>query len=277
VRATLDEQSNIRSRQQLVSLLQRFRFVRQCIKCSAKNLLKVQDVFVKAQQAVLYPFSPLFPFSLSTGTLTTDCQKALTRIFRNVPIVTMTDCLSNAESDAFQYHTFKLPLVDRDLQRMETTRHPATETMALQQQHQVIMLQDGNIHRSRDFRDFRCLYQSESSRCTLESLSKIRQYTNNLELTIPPQKFNINSVSKLTKADCKFLAALFQQFVDTNGKGYPVGEKFGRYFFTCSWPWRCLPWHPMRADTLLKGCFSVPVFWSRYFPRACQQGRVVEV
>lgn len=251
VRATLDEQSNIRSRQQLVSLLQRFRFVRQCIKCSAKNLLKVQDVFVKAQQAVLYPFSPLF--DLSTGTLTTDCQKALTRIFR------MFDSdndglLSNAELDAFQYHTFKLPLVDRDLQGWKKI---VSRNNSLQQQHQVIMLQDGKF----TVAGFLAIFDVFISQNRLDVPWKVFRkfgYTNNLELTIPPQKFNINSVSKLTKADCKFLAALFQQF-DTNGKGTLSARNLADIFSLVPGP-ALPPWHPMRADTLLKGCFSVPVF-----------------
>jgi len=50
-----DEQVLARSRQQIVSLMQRFRFIRQCIKCSAKNLLRVDEVVLKAQQAVIYP------------------------------------------------------------------------------------------------------------------------------------------------------------------------------------------------------------------------------
>ena len=75
-----DEQALARSRQQIVSLMQRFRFVRQCIKCSAKNLLRVDEVFLKAQQAVLYPFTPLY--DLDNGRLTADCRRAFTRMFR---------------------------------------------------------------------------------------------------------------------------------------------------------------------------------------------------
>lgn len=85
-----DEQALARSRQQIVSLMQRFRFVRQCSKCSAKNLLRVDEVFLKAQQAVLYPFTPLY--DLETGRLTDNCQRAFTRIFRMYcTIVTMMD------------------------------------------------------------------------------------------------------------------------------------------------------------------------------------------
>lgn len=251
MRATLDEQSNIRSRQQLVSLLQRFRFVRQCIKCSAKNLLKVQDVFVKAQQAVLYPFSPLF--DLSTGTLTTDCQKALTRIFR-IFDSDNDGLLSNAELDAFQYHTFKLPLVDRDLQGWKKI---VSRNNSLQQQHQVVMLQDGKF----TVAGFLAIFDVFISQNRLDVPWKVFRkfgYSNNLELTIPPQRVNMNSVSQLTKADCKFLAALFQQF-DSNGKGTLSARNLADIFSIVPGP-ALPPWHPMRADKLLKGCFSVPVF-----------------
>jgi GTPase SAR1 family protein len=70
--AMTDEQALARKRQQIVSLMQRFPFVRQCIKCSAKNLLRVDDVFLKAQQAVLYPFTP--PSTDLARTTTVECK-----------------------------------------------------------------------------------------------------------------------------------------------------------------------------------------------------------
>lgn len=107
-----DEQVLARSRQQIVSLMQRFRFIRQCIKCSAKNLLRVDEVFLKAQQAVLYPFNPLYDLDL--GRLSEDCRRAFTRIFR------MYDrdhdgLLSHSELDRFQHETFHIPVYERDL------------------------------------------------------------------------------------------------------------------------------------------------------------------
>jgi hypothetical protein len=107
-----DEQVLARSRQQTVSLMQRFRFIRQCIKCSAKNLLRVDEVFLKAQQAVLYPFTPLY--DLDVGQLSANCQRALTRIFR------MYDqdhdgLLSHAELDRLIHETFHVPVYEQDL------------------------------------------------------------------------------------------------------------------------------------------------------------------
>ena len=106
-----DEQALARSRQQIVSLMQRFRFVRQCIKCSAKNLLRVDEVFLKAQQAVLYPFTPLY--DLDNGRITTDCKRAFTRMFRMYD-ADNDGLLSDAELDQFHREAFSTPVMDRD-------------------------------------------------------------------------------------------------------------------------------------------------------------------
>ena len=124
-----DEQVLARSRQQIVSLMQRFRFIRQCIKCSAKNLLRVDEVFLKAQQAVLYPFVPLY--DLDIGRLSEDCQRAFTRIFR------MYDrdhdgLLSHSELDRFQHETFHVPVYERDLtgwKKVVTRNNPNEEVV----------------------------------------------------------------------------------------------------------------------------------------------------
>ena len=107
-----DEQSQARSRHQIVSLLQQFKFVRQCIKCSAKNMWNVNDVFLKAQHAVLYPINPLF--DLSEGKLSTACELALTHIFRFFDI-DRDNLLSDDEMKLFQRYCFNAPLIDRDL------------------------------------------------------------------------------------------------------------------------------------------------------------------
>lgn len=246
IRATpmTDEQSLVRSRQQLVSLLQRFRFVRQCIKCSAKNLLKVQDVFLKAQQAVLYPFAPLF--DLTTGSLTKDCRKAFTRIFR------MFDqdhdgLLSNAELDAFQYHTFRLPLVDRDLQGWKKVVSRSTDDPAVK---------DGKFTTA----GFLAIFDVFISQNRLDVPWKVLRkfgYSNDLVLTIPSLDKK-HSTTKLAKADRNFLAALFKQF-DSSAKGQLSGDDLTDIFSIVPGP-ALPPWHPLRADTLLKDCFSLPVF-----------------
>ena len=107
-----DEHALARKRQQIVSLMQRFPFVRQCIKCSAKNLLRVDDVFSKAEQAVLYPFTPPL-YDLQTGRLTEECKRAFTRIFR-IYDADHDGLLSDNELDRFQRETYHVAAFDRD-------------------------------------------------------------------------------------------------------------------------------------------------------------------
>ena len=118
-----DEQALARKRQQIVSLMQRFPFVRQCIKCSAKNLLRVDDVFNKAEQAVLYPFTPPL-YDLQTGRLTAECKRAFTRIFR-IYDADHDGLLSDNELDRFQRETYHVAAFDRDYTgwKKVVTRH----------------------------------------------------------------------------------------------------------------------------------------------------------
>ena len=127
--AASDEQILARSRQQIVSILQRFKFVRQCIKCSAKNLLNVDEIFLKAQQAVLYPITPLY--DLNQGKIAHNCHRAFSRIFRMYD-KDNDDLLSNAEINAFQNDAFRVPLVERDLagwKKVVSKNNPSEESV----------------------------------------------------------------------------------------------------------------------------------------------------
>lgn len=111
VASASDNQFFARSRQQIITLLQRFKFVRQCIKCSAKNLLNVDEVFRKSQQSVLYPINPLF--DLNAGKLTSACTRAFTRVFR-IFDADGDGLLNDAELNAFQHITWGSALIERD-------------------------------------------------------------------------------------------------------------------------------------------------------------------
>jgi hypothetical protein len=102
-----------RKRQQIVALMQRFPFVRQCIKCSAKTAQRVDDVFLKAQQAVIYPFVPPL-YDLTTGNMTIECKRALTRIFR-IFDRDHDGLLSDHELLRFERDTYTLSIFDREL------------------------------------------------------------------------------------------------------------------------------------------------------------------
>ena len=98
------------NRQQIVALLQRFKFVRHCIKTSAKTLLNVNDIFGKAQQVVLYPIWPLY--DLTEGSMTEVARRAFTRIFRMFD-KDRDGLLSDLELCSFQTRFFKHPILDK--------------------------------------------------------------------------------------------------------------------------------------------------------------------
>ncbi|KAI8463172.1 MAG: hypothetical protein J3K34DRAFT_527193 [Monoraphidium minutum] len=82
------------------------------IRCSAKEMTSVGEVFYHALKAVLYPKGPLL--EPATGRLTTPCVKALLRIFL------MCDddqdgALSDDELNAFQVLCFGQPLSEEEL------------------------------------------------------------------------------------------------------------------------------------------------------------------
>jgi mitochondrial Rho GTPase 1 len=243
VPATLDEQSSIRSRQQLISLLERFRFVRGCVRCSSKNLLNLDDVFGEAQKAVLYPYRPLI--DVATNTLTKKCQKALIRIFRMFD----ADCdgyLNSSELEAFQLFVFHFPLVNKEVNEWKriVSRNNPTQRV----------IQDGKF----TVAGFLAIFVIFIDKRRLEVPWKVLRkfgYTNDLELTLPEDHLKSH---ELSKADRRFLASLFHQF-DREGKGTLLGDELSEIFSIvsgCPLP----PWHPLRANKLLKGCFSRPIF-----------------
>jgi GTPase SAR1 family protein/Ca2+-binding EF-hand superfamily protein len=260
-----DEQALARKRQQIVALMQRFPFVRQCIKCSAKNLLRVDDIFLKAQQAVLYPFVPPL-YDLETGQLTIECKRAFTRIFR------MFDkdhdgLLSDMELDRFQRDTYHFAIVDRDLAAWKkvVTRNNPSET-------DERVLQDGKFTIQGFLTIFDVFISQNRLDVVWQALRKFN-YDDDLNLHVPDSILNpdedtmpshslssstawLPSSWKLTLAAKQFLTKLFCQF-DSDGDGFLSPEDVITMFSIFPPP-ALPPWHSMRAPELFDGCFSVP-------------------
>jgi GTPase SAR1 family protein/Ca2+-binding EF-hand superfamily protein len=244
-------------RQQIVALMQRFPFVRQCIKCSAKRLLRVDDVFLKAQQAVLYPFVPPL-YDLETGQLTVECKRALTRIFR------MYDkdndgLLSDAEWDRFQRETFHFAIVDHDLAAWKKvlTRNNPSES----EEH---VLQDDKFTVQGFLTMFDVFISQNRLDVVWQALRKFN-YDDDLNLHIPdsivnPEQYDmrttISSSWKLSSAAKLFLTNLFRQF-DSDNDGYLSPDDIITIFSILPPP-ALPPWHPLRAPDLFDGCFSIP-------------------
>jgi GTPase SAR1 family protein/Ca2+-binding EF-hand superfamily protein len=242
-------------RQQIVALMQRFPFVRQCIKCSAKSLLRVDDVFLKAQQAVLYPFVPPL-YDLETGQLTIECKRALTRIFRMFD-KDYDGLLSDAEWDRFQRETFHFAIVDHDLAAWKKvlTRNNPSET-----EEQV--LQDDKFTIQGFLTMFDVFISQNRLDVVWQALRKFN-YDDDLNLHIPDSIMNpednvgvTTSSWKLSSAAKLFLTNIFRQF-DSDKDGYLSPDDIITIFSVLPPP-ALPPWHPMRAPELFEGCFSIP-------------------
>lgn len=255
--AASDEQALARSRQQIVSILQRFKFVRQCIKCSAKNLLNVDEVFLKAQQAVLYPITPLY--NLNEGRIADDCRKALARIFR-IYDKDNDGLLSNAEINQFQSDAFSVPLVERDLagwKKVVSKNNPTTDAV----------IRDGKF----TVPGFLAIFDVFITQNRLEVPWKILRYfhyDDELNLEIPEDVISPASMEhmasssdeypSLSPSARKFLTAIFHQF-DSDSDGVLSTEDVLAIFSVIPEP-SIPPWHPLRARDIFRGCFSMPKF-----------------
>ena len=244
-----DEQALARKRQQIVSLMQRFPFVRQCIKCSAKNLLRVDDVFLKAQQAVLYPFTPPL-YDLESGRLTVECKRAFTRIFR------MYDqdhdgLLSDSELDRFQRETYHVAVFDRDFaawKKVVTRNNPTGE----------VVIQDGKFTIPGFLAIFDVFISQNRLDVVWQALRKFG-YDDDLNLHAPDSVLAPADDSqgwKLSSSAKRFLAALFHQF-DSDKDGILSPDDILAIFSILAPP-ALPPWQPIRAPDLFEGCFSRP-------------------
>jgi len=267
VASASDNQFFARSRQQIITLLQRFKFVRQCIKCSAKNLLNVDEVFRKSQQSVLYPINPLF--DLNAGKLTTACTRAFTRVFR-IFDADGDGLLNDAELNAFQHITWGSTLIERDLsgwKKVVAQHNSYFQREGLNNSDDCIsgeeVLQDGKF----TVAGFLTIFDVFISQNRLEVPWKVLRtfgYDDELNLNIPssfappggcsdfehfsPDKWRLNP------SEVHFLSSLFHQF-DSDGDGLLSSGDIQSIFSVLRTP---LPPWSERGEKLFEGCFSRP-------------------
>jgi len=241
-----DEQILARSRQQIVSLMQRFRFIRQCIKCSAKNLLRVDEVFLKAQQAVLYPFTPLY--DLDIGRLSEECRRAFTRIFR-IYDRDHDGLLSHSELDRFQHETFHVPVYERDLtgwKKVVSRNNPNEE-----------VVRDGKFTVAGFLAIFDVFISQNRLDVPWQALRSFG-YDDNLNLQVPDHIYNgpEDASWALSSSARRFLSDLFYQF-DKDHDGVLSLDAVDAIFSIIPEP-SLPPWHPIRSRELFGECFSLP-------------------
>ena len=257
------EKSLIRTHRQTVALLQRFKFVRECIKCSAKNLLNVDEVFIKAQQAVLYPITPSL-YNLEEGRIADDCKRAFTRIFR------MYDSdndglLSNSELNNFQSFAFNVPIAERDFAGWKKVVAKNNSMSGSPNDEDSSVLRDGKF----TVAGFLTIFDVFISQNRLEVPWKILRkfgYDDKLNLRIPScfssrKRSSTNTVDLdddlriISISARNFLTAIFHQF-DSNKDGILSNDDIMKVFSVIPEP-SLPPWHPFRIR-ILDGSASVP-------------------
>lgn len=292
--APTSDESLVRSRQRIISLLQRFKFVRQVVKCSARNLLNVDEIFVKAQQAVLYPMPPLY--DLNVGQMTPRCRRAFLRIFR-IHDEDRDGLLSNEELNTFQRRAFDVPLVERDLtgwKKVVSRDHDSGEEGDDALNNDVVAGGDGStseVIRDGKFtaRGFLSIFDVFISRNRLEipwTILRTFGYNDDLVLEVPSTVLQGRTPSrnrndlftiadehhyksapdssedwKLSPSSVKFLTALFQQF-DLDRDGILSPSDMRRIFDVVADEEEGVlavpPWHPSRSPHIFEGCVSLP-------------------
>jgi len=253
---SISSQNNQRSRQRIVSLLQRFKSIRQSIKCSAKTLVNVNDVFLKAQHAVLYPINPLY--DLSEGKLSNEAVKAFSRLFR-IFDEDRDGLLSNDELKAFQRKCFRVPLMEGDLvgwkkvlQKNDANPDDG-EKVIVDGKFTLkgfLTMFDVFINSNRLEIPWIILrfygYDDDLRLCVpdtvLDGITPSSSYRTNKDVNSP-----LSSSWHLSHAAMEFLSETFQQF-DHDNDGILTATELMTLFQICPHP-SLPPWHPSRYIT----------------------------
>ena len=260
--STPENQQSIVSRQEIILLLKRFMFVRQCIKCSAKNLLNIDEVFKKAQQAVLYPINLLY--DLSSGKLTSNCARALSRIFR-IFDKDGDGFLSDSELIGFQKEVWGNNLTKRDVTNWKkvVVEHDSATRMDEEGRTEISstpVLKDGQF----TLQGFLTIFDVFISKNRLEVPWKVLRscgYDDELNLVIPSSLLEgddfgnvVASEWKLCAPEESFLTELFNQY-DADKDGVLMPDETRAIFSVLRNP--TPPWSDRGKDLFL-GCPSMP-------------------
>mmetsp|Transcript_33057 Transcript_33057/g.69568 ORF Transcript_33057/g.69568 Transcript_33057/m.69568 type:complete len:839 (+) Transcript_33057:42-2558(+) len=250
------------TRQQIISLLQRFKFVRQCIKCSAKKLLNVDELFCKSQHSVLYPICPLY--DLTMGKLTETCSRAFTRIFRMFD-TDRDGLLSDMELNIFQQKIWGISLTEKDFsgwKKMVTQRHSSGGSESGVEEEDVI--RDGKFTVAGFLAIFDVLITSQNRLEVPWGVLRTMGYDDALNLLIPasifPRRENGLEFAylhdddwRLTSSDIDFLTSIFLQF-DSDCDGALSSAEIHSIFSVLS-----SPQPPWCEPGLFRDCLSVPL------------------
>lgn len=224
---------------QIVSLLKNFKFVRQLIKCSAKELFNVDKVFREAVSSVLYPIGPIF--DLDRGKLTSAFERALTRTFR-VFDVDKDGLLSDNELKAFQRKIWGVALTEQDIERWKTM----ISAGCLREE----VMRDGKITLRGFLQIFDVLVAKENKCSVPWRVLSMMKYDDDLNL-IPPDEFDTEP--ELKQEEIAYLEEGFRQYCSSGGM--LSSKDIQSIFCVCDRP--LPPWDKRRRG-MFDGCHSFP-------------------
>jgi GTPase SAR1 family protein/Ca2+-binding EF-hand superfamily protein len=243
------DHSNGRKTNHIVSLMQRFPFIQEQVRCSAKSGNGVDDIFKKAERHVF-----LFTFqralcNVETGTLSEQCNRAISRIFR-IFDVDHDNLLSDSEFLRF-YNEAKVdgfdispPKVLLQL-KMPTIGDPSLKNDKI------------TIAGFKKIFDFFCIEQNQNQNHVVWQIFRRYGYDDELNLTILNTTHGpLMDCWKLSSSAEKFLRNVFRQF-DSDDDGILSPEDVTSIFSILPPP-ALPPWHPQRAVELFGNTFSRP-------------------
>merc|ERR1740139_477765 len=239
------------SRKKIVSLLQNFKSIRQSMKCSAKNLVNVNDVFVKAQHSVRFPIRPLY--DLSQGKLTPSAVRAFRRIFR-IFDADGDGLLSLAELNSFQKKCFpalKMTADDWNGWKKALLNNYPSESVFL-----------GEKMTCQGFLAMFDVFVSSDRLDTPWTVLRNFGYDDDLVLDIPDTVTSTCPKNdwKLSDGDRNFLTDTFFRF-DTDGDGVLLENQLIELFQVLPPP-ALPPWHPTRRNLSVQAQPAHPVLSS---------------
>lgn len=220
----------------------------------------MDEVFLKAQQAVLYPFTPLY--DLDMGRLSEDCQRAFTRIFR-IYDRDHDGLLSHSELDRFQNETFHVPVYERDLtgwKKVVARNNPNEE-----------VVRDGKFTVAGFLAIFDVFISQNRLDVPWQALRTFG-YDDSLNLKVPDAVYQglEGDTWSLSPSARRFLTDLFHQF-DSNHDGVLSLDDMDAIFAIIPEP-SLPPWHPIRCRELFGQSFSFPKMPTAELPRSESAG-----
>jgi len=222
---------------QIVSLLKNFKFVRELIKCSAKELFNVDKVFREAVSSVLFPIEPIY--DLDRGKLAPAFERALTRTFR-VFDVDKDGLLSDNELKAFQRKVWGVALTEQDIERWKTM----ISTGSLDE-----VMRDGKIT-LRGFLQIFDMLVTKENKCSVPwRVLAVMKYDNDLNLILPEV---FDTEPNLKQEEITYLEEVFRQY---SSSGSLSSENIQSVFCVCD---QSLPPWDKRRRGMFGGCHSFP-------------------